>query len=76
MSISVVKLWPFLSVHRRGEGTDGDVSIRPCRSSSVPAPSIHARKTYQLEVCRAAATMTAYLQLTPTHSCVHIYDSP
>jgi hypothetical protein len=37
-SISVSKLWPFFSEDPRGERTDGNVSISPCPSPSLPDP--------------------------------------
>jgi len=43
VSISVAKLWPFFSAdprRERRERTEGNVSISPSPSSSVPAPSI------------------------------------
>jgi hypothetical protein len=60
--ILVAKLRPFFSAHLRSEGTDENVSIRFCRSSKVPAPSIDDRKANKREVCRVAKTMTAHLQ--------------
>ncbi len=44
VSISVATLCPFFSQHSRNRGTDRNVSIRPCPSSGVPAPSIHTEK--------------------------------